>query len=245
MNKLIHELTRLYLVPGLVDEALLQQRYLGQHTLPVALGGSDGLTRAVVLHFPRQEGQEEMRHWHLLCEVANALQTELKLPAPGVSVSSAGGFSLWLSLAKPTPMSTTQEFVDLLRTSRFPEMEPGAIAAHALADLPPCLNAATGRWAAFINPGMGASFAEESGLEMAPPAAAQAAFLEGLKSIDARQIAEALAVLRPALAVSVVPAAPVSVPQPPGLLLKDATLEDIVRHLHARNIEPTFRHILP
>ena len=30
-----------------------------------------------------------------------------------------------------------------------------------------------------------------------------------------------------------------------GLLLKDATLEDIVRFLHSKNIEPTFRHLLP
>jgi hypothetical protein len=29
------------------------------------------------------------------------------------------------------------------------------------------------------------------------------------------------------------------------LLLKDATLEDIVRHLHSLGIEPTFRHVLP
>jgi hypothetical protein len=32
---------------------------------------------------------------------------------------------------------------------------------------------------------------------------------------------------------------------PDGLLLKDATLEDIVRVLHARGIEPTFRFTLP
>jgi hypothetical protein len=35
--------------------------------------------------------------------------------------------------------------------------------------------------------------------------------------------------------------AQVQTPAPKGLLLKDATLEDIVRHLHAKNIEPTFR----
>jgi hypothetical protein len=29
-----------------------------------------------------------------------------------------------------------------------------------------------------------------------------------------------------------------------GLLLKDATLEDIVQFLHAKNIEPTFRHLI-
>jgi hypothetical protein len=32
---------------------------------------------------------------------------------------------------------------------------------------------------------------------------------------------------------------------PAGLLLKDATLEDIVRHLHGQNIEPTFRFLAP
>lgn len=29
-----------------------------------------------------------------------------------------------------------------------------------------------------------------------------------------------------------------------GLLLKDASLEDIVKLLHSRNIEPTFRHLI-
>jgi hypothetical protein len=32
---------------------------------------------------------------------------------------------------------------------------------------------------------------------------------------------------------------------PDGLLLKDATLEDIVRFLQARHIEPTFRFLTP
>jgi hypothetical protein len=34
-------------------------------------------------------------------------------------------------------------------------------------------------------------------------------------------------------------------PRSDGLLLKDATLDDIIQHLHERNIEPTFRHLLP
>jgi hypothetical protein len=44
-----------------------------------------------------------------------------------------------------------------------------------------------------------------------------------------------------------VKAAPAPVPSaatPQSLLLKDATLEDIVKHLHALGIEPTFRHAL-
>jgi hypothetical protein len=77
---------------------------------------------------------------------------------------------------------------------------------------------------------------------MAPPVAGQVAFLEGLDSIAPGQFAQALARLE-------APAAPVGAPPPPpaadGLLLKDATLEDIVRVLHARGIEPTFRFTLP
>jgi hypothetical protein len=87
---------------------------------------------------------------------------------------------------------------------------------------------------------MGASFADESGLDMAPPMAGQVAFLEGLDSIAPGQFAQALERLE-------APAAPVEAPEAPsadGLLLKDATLEDIVRVLHARGIEPTFRFTL-
>ncbi|MGZ3342850.1 MAG: hypothetical protein ACXU9B_23865, partial [Reyranella sp.] len=40
-------------------------------------------------------------------------------------------------------------------------------------------------------------------------------------------------------------AAPAQGAIPDGLLLKDATLEDIVRFLHEKNIEPTFRFLPP
>jgi hypothetical protein len=132
---------------------------------------------------------------------------------------------------------------------------------------------------------MGASFAEESGLEMAPPLAGQAGFLESLDSIDEMQFREALRKLEqrraPAAAPTQAPAPAQAQAQaanepassatadalaaepsnPPrqartparassaapadGLLLKDATLEDIVRHLQERNIEPSFRFLTP
>ena len=58
---------------------------------------------------------------------------------------------------------------------------------------------------------------------------------------------QALATLRAAHGgVPVQPAAaPVAaVTAHSGLLLADATLEDIVKHLHGLGIEPTFRHVL-
>ena len=121
------------------------------------------------------------------------------------------------------------------------------------AALPPCLQP-SGKWAAFIHPSMGAAFVDEPGLDMPPPPVAQLGFLESLRSINPGQFAQALAKLQGhAGLVDAVPA-PVAAPLPtvvtqspaqPGLLLQDATLEDIVRWLHARNSEPTFRHRLP
>jgi hypothetical protein len=83
---------------------------------------------------------------------------------------------------------------------------------------------------------MGASFVDESGLDMPPPEAGQVAFLDGLDSITAEQFRAAQARLEPAA-----PPVPRDDNGAGGLLLKDATLEDIVRHLQALNIEPTFR----
>jgi hypothetical protein len=115
--------------------------------------------------------------------------------------------------------------------------------------VPPCLHQSTGKWAAFINPGLGASFAEESGLEMPPPHAGQAALLDGLHSISDEQFRHALSLLQqaPVAEQSAPPPSPSSAPASApadGLLLKDATLEDIIQFLHARNIEPSFRHLI-
>lgn len=228
MNKLMSELTRLYLPPG-------AQAQCGT----VDLVAADGATRAIAIPFRKVAG-DEAGHWERLCALANTLQQELGFPAPAVSVASAGGYVLWLSLAQPVALDEVRRFVDLLARAH-PELALSAAAVGVPLELPPCADAASGKWAAFIHPGMGASFADESGLDMAPPAAGQVAFLDGLDSIDAVQWRAAIAQLAPAPA-----AAPATTPAcADGLLLKDATLDDIVRFLHARNIEPTFRHLLP
>jgi hypothetical protein len=178
--------------------------------------------------------------------VANALQVQLGLPAPAVSISGANGFRLWLSFEESVPKARLDEFLKLIRDAYLPGIDLGPEAAIAGAELPPCLHRSTGKWAAFINPGLGASFADESGLEMAPPFAGQAALLENLKSITELQFTHAMNTLQQSHgatpAVSEPAAERVSAPQ--GLLLTDATLEDIVAHLHSQNIEPTFRHLI-
>jgi hypothetical protein len=240
MHKLIAELMRLYLPADVLPSDIL--------ALPVSLTGGDGQTRAMMIPFRKTKGADSEAHWTRLCEVANALQTTLKLPAPAVSISGGDAYYLWLSLATPVPAERAQAFLERLRDAYFPEVELAPDAVRAPVALPPCLHPRTGKWAAFIHPGMGASFADEPGLDMQPPPNGQAGFLEGLESIDAEQFEHAWRLLEPAAVSASVPVpvpAPAPVPAPPaGLLLKDATLEDIVRHLHAKNIEPTFRHLM-
>lgn len=199
-------------------------------------GAAHGETRSLCLSFSKLKDDGEAGHWERLCAVANSLQSEMGLPAPAVSISGNGAFSLWLSLQQPLPLGQAQEFLELVCASYCPELKPAADAASTPSLLPPALNQASGKWAAFIHPGMGASFAGDEGLEMQPPEAGQVALLEGLESIDAAQFAQALGRLRPALRQPQQPAQA-------GLLLKDATLEDIVNFLHSKNIEPTFRFL--
>jgi hypothetical protein len=244
MHKLISELRRLYLLNDQrYDDESLARHLRGEATLAIDLADAAGLTRALVIDFHKAGGEQ---HWTRLCDVANALQTELGLPAPAVSVSGGDSYRLWLSLASPIPLAQARQFLALLHKAYFEDEQIDS--GSTTVEIPPCQHAATGLWAAFINPGMGASFAEELGLEMQPPVAAQATFLDGLHSIGDAEFKQALdrlqqkqAAIAPATTTTI--AAPRS-STPEGLLLKDATLEDIVRHLHAMNIEPTFRHLL-
>lgn len=255
MERLIAELKRLYLPAYTTGPEALARHLLGQANVPVDLATLDGRVRALAIPFFKTKGEHDGQHWQRLCDVANGLQADLGLPAPAVSIDGADGYRLWLSLAAPVTAEEARRFVGALRDRYCPEMSLPADLVETQVELPPSLNARTGKWAGFIHPGMGASFADDPCLEMTPPLAGQVAFLEGLESIEPDAFRQALARLVPEPAASSV-VAPVVAPAaaaatagadgfPGNLLLKDATLEDIVRLLHARNIEPTFRHRLP
>jgi hypothetical protein len=144
------------------------------------------------------------------------------------------------------PTAVADQFLDLLRGAYMPGAEASHGAPAELPELPPCLHPRSGKWAAFIHPGLGASFAEEAGLDMPPPSAGQIALLAGLHSTSQAQFEHAMRALQ-AKAVSEpvpCPARLAGAALEPGLLLRDASLEDIVRHLHSKNIEPTFRHLI-
>ncbi|WP_426193967.1 hypothetical protein [Massilia sp. DWR3-1-1] len=266
MQQLISELSRLYLLePQLCFEdadrqlplpltpGRLEQHLLGLKTVSLALLSAEGRGRTIVLDFSAGGPSRGEQQWRALCTLANAVRDRLNLPAPAVSISGHG-FQLWLSLAAPAPAADIAEFARLLHAAHLvddKDRDNGVLAP--LVELPPGRQPG-GKWAAFIHPGMGASFADEPALEMAPPIGAQVGFLEGLRSIGAAEFAAALAQLRrlqaplpaaaPAIAPAADPARHSGAGVPAGLLLQDATLEDIVAWLHARNIEPTFRHLI-
>ena len=242
MHKLITELRRLYLPDGSADEDLLARRMSGEDASAVKLVGAQGQSRALVIAFHKFEDGRDATHWERLCVVANALQADLGLPAPAVSMGGDQGFFLWLSLEQPVAPGAAQQFLELLGAAYG--VEVASAAGSAALALPPCRHPDTGRWAAFIHPGLGASFVDESGLEMPPPLAGQAALLEHLQSISEQKFLQAMDLLTQARAGDQTGPARCAAPVPEGLLLKDATLEDIVNHLHALNIEPTFRHLI-
>jgi len=250
MEKLIAQLFRLYVPAGAVSPERLAQRILGEQAIPVELDTADGLTRAIAIPFDKADDPEEAGHWTALCAAAKALQAEHGFPAPAVSIDGINGYCLWISLLSPVPLAQARQFAAALRATCLPGLAQRRDALDRSRQLPPCFNQESGRWAAFIHPGMGASFADEPGLDFAPPPLAQAAFLEGLESVGAARFVETLHALQVATAGApaqaagaVTSSAPAASPE--GLLLRDATLEDIVRHLHAKNIEPTFRHLVP
>jgi hypothetical protein len=116
MHKLIAELMRLYLPADVLPSDIL--------ALPVSLTGGDGQTRAMMIPFRKTKGADSEAHWTRLCEVANALQTTLKLPAPAVSISGGDAYYLWLSLATPVPAERAQAFLERLRDAYFARRSP-------------------------------------------------------------------------------------------------------------------------
>ncbi|MYM40003.1 hypothetical protein [Duganella qianjiadongensis] len=249
------EITRLYRLDSESDSQ------------PLELVSAGGLTRSMVLEFRRKPGQAVPHHWDNLCRMASYLQQQLDLPAPAVSISGQNSYQLWLSLSHAVPVEQAENFLLQLCASYFPDVladeldwlpQHGGQHARTSVECPPRLQN-NGLWSAFIHPGMGAAFEDEAGLEVEPPAAGQAAFLESLHCISDSQWTHACALLQSQQGVTAPAAVHASAAGKTGaaahaspassgndsLLLKDATLEDIIHHLHERNIEPTFRHLHP
>jgi hypothetical protein len=181
MNRLQAEQRRLYLTRDatLEDSGLIDA--LGQ-------------VRALVVNVAQPAG------WDAVAALCQGIQDELDLPTPAIAVSGGAGFQVWLSLAEPVLVLDAQAFLTAL-CQRFlstvparhvqclPVAEPSAALPARHASLVPALQGATGRWSAFVAPGLASMFADEPWLDVQPGIDAQAQLLCRLESISVADFA--------------------------------------------------------
>ena len=217
MNKLFSELQRLYLLDdpqwqsqrsdgischpeGLLTPEIVAASLAGEKSVAFSLVSVDGLSRAMVIKF-NQPGD-----WERVASLFQAVQEELDLPAPAVSVSGHQGYRLWFSLAEPLPAEQARCFLKALYDQYLadvpaadiellPEVDGPASTGRGSTQLVPAQNGQTGKWSAFIDPSLGSMFIDEPGLEMAPSLDKQAAILAGQESIKAVDFQRALDLL--------------------------------------------------
>jgi len=214
MNKLISALQRLYFLQdqqwhsqslndggdlayaaeGPLTPAIVTKSLAGELTVGLNLVSPAGMARAMVVSFARATD------WEQVANLYQAVQDELDLPAPAISVSGRKGYGLWFSLAEALPLAQIQAFLAALRLKYLAdiplahlELQPNALAIKTLA---PTRHNATGKWSAFIDPSMGSMFIVEPGLEMAPILDRQAGMLAGLRSIKTANFQRALSILQ-------------------------------------------------
>jgi hypothetical protein len=161
-----------------------------------ALSGGAGITATRTLCLGLQRASD----WPHLASLLESLQTELEIPLPAVAVvpeDDGGGFQCWFSLAEPVICAAGAAFLRYLATrflsalpparwTTWPPTLPVLPAADAPGELPlpPQYDAASGKWSAFIDPGLGGMFADEPGLEFPPSAARQAEVLLTVRSLS-------------------------------------------------------------
>lgn len=160
---------------------------------------ADGSTRCLAIDFARSAD------WPQAAALCQALADDLDLPALAVSVSGRAGYRLWLALAEPTPAAEAGRFLAALAGKYLAEVPAGHLRCHPAAgptatpglavEAVPALDAATGKWSAFIDPSLGEMFVAEAGLDMAPNFDRQADLLAGVQVIAAADFQRALTTL--------------------------------------------------
>ncbi len=248
MDELIAELQRLYLadLPG-VSAAALHTMLRGEGGLNVDLLGPEGAVRALVIEL-------DSGLWTQAAQLYEAVQAELDLPAPAVSVSGGKAYGLWFSFATPVLLSRAEAFAEGLRQRYLAEVPPARLTLHPRAPLqlvPAHLG--EGRWSAFIDASLGSMFVDEPWLEMAPSPHKQAELLAGQAGIKPDALERALSLLPTPSAVAPAGTAaadrqtPAVHHEPVGFLLavmNDDSVETGLRIEAAKALLPYFRKAL-
>lgn len=196
MNRLQAELHRLYLPH---DTQVECQDPTGQD---LGLINANGEVRAMVMEVARQVGYDAV------AALWQGIQDDLDLPAPAIAVSGIDGYQVWFSLLAPVTVAQAQDFLESLRLRYLGAIAPKHVGMKPAADasalrqaqhsrLVPALQVETGRWSAFVAPGLASLFADEPWLDLPPSPDAQANILSRFECIKPADFRLAQARLRP------------------------------------------------
>ena len=180
MSRLATELQRLFALPG---------QTFADHKAGLA-AEKDGLRRSLCLSFHRASD------WPAVEALYQALQGELELPLPALSVDG-NGYRLWFSLAESISATAAQQFIQSLCQRYLADIPARHIDTEQPQQLhfPPTAIVADERWIAFIDPSMGSMFSSEPWLEFPPEIERQGELLSAFKSIAPRDFEHALQIL--------------------------------------------------
>jgi hypothetical protein len=101
MEKLIAELTRLYLAPEAVTREALAQHILGKTTLAIKLTTADDLTRALAIPFRKAFGDGETGPLGAPVQGGECLAGRSRATGAGGEHRRRQAYRLWLSLETP------------------------------------------------------------------------------------------------------------------------------------------------
>ena len=187
MNRLQAEQNRLFLPTNTQSD--LQNPEVGD----ISLIGADGRVRAMVVELAQPAG------WDGVAGLWQGIQDDLDLPAPAIAVNGIDGYQVWLSLSESVPITQAQDFLESLRLrflsdiaskhiGMYPQVRIAAPWHAQHGGLVPALREKSGRWSAFVAPGLAGMFADEPWLDMPPNPDAQANLLSGFKSIQPAEL---------------------------------------------------------
>lgn len=153
----------------------------------VSILSAEGLLRTLIIDIHRASD------WPAIARFLEAVQTDEALPLPVVAATSTG-YQIWFSLEQPVTLVDgrlivqrwARHFADL--PSERVSLYPGPATSVPLVQLVPAFDEARQRWSAFIDPGMGAMFMDDPGLDIEPNQERQADLLSAARSIPDEDI---------------------------------------------------------
>jgi hypothetical protein len=185
-----------YAAEGLLTPEVVGAGLAGERAIALNLVSADGMARAMVINFNKASD------WELAANLYLAVQNDLNLPAPAVSVSGNKGYGLWFSLSESVPVAEAHAFLDALRLKYLADLPADSLdlcpesGLQSLMNLVPSLHTTTGKWSAYIDPSLGSMFMDEAWLEIAPNLDKQADILAGLESVRNDDFQKAASALR-------------------------------------------------